>query len=128
MAQNRYVTSFFSSIRPALRNVAVTRDGANGLLPAQIDEGAEAVNLVWATVFPPSFQEPDGVTLNLNVPTVRLDPDPATPGRFTFNYLNGFTESGEYRVVFFAQDRLGINAAPRREGQEEMLFLPLVSP
>jgi hypothetical protein len=128
VAQNRYVTSFFSSIRPTIRNVAVTRDGANGLLTAQIDEGAEAVNLVWATVFPPSFQEPDGVTLNLNVPTVRLDPDPATPGRFTFNYLNGFTESGEYRVVFFAQDRLGINATPRREGQEEMLLLPLVNP
>jgi hypothetical protein len=127
VAQNRHVTSFFSSIRPTIRTVAVTRDGANGLLTAQIDEGAEAIGLVWATVFPPSFQEPDGVTLNLNAPTVRLDADPATPGKFTFNYVNGFTEDGEYRVVFFAQDRLGINAVPRREGQAETLFLPLVT-
>lgn len=127
VAQNRHVTSFFSSIRPAIRDVQVTKEGANGLLAATVEEGAEAISLVWATVFPPSFQEPDGVTLNLNAPTVRLDPDPATPGRFTFNYINGFTEDGDYRIVFFAQDRLGINATPRREGQAELLYLPLVS-
>jgi hypothetical protein len=126
VAVNRHVTSFFSSIRPAIREVQVARTGADGLLTATIEEGAEAIGLVWATVFPPSFQEPGNVTLNLNAPTVRLDPDPNTPGKFSFNYLNGFSETGDYRVVFFAQDRLGINAAPRREGQLDLLYLPLV--
>jgi hypothetical protein len=81
---------------------------------------------VWAAVFPPSFQEPGDVTLNLNVPVVRLEPDPATPGRYTFPYTNGFTEQGEYRVVFYAQDRVGINAVPRREGEQSLLYLPMI--
>ncbi|MCL4858165.1 MAG: fibronectin type III domain-containing protein [Caldilineaceae bacterium] len=126
VAQNRHVTAFFSSIRPEIRNVEVIRDGANGQLVATLDEGAEAIGLVWATIFPPSFEEPDGVTLNLNAPTVRLDPDPNTPGRYLFNYVNGFTEDGDYRIVFYAQDRLGIHAVPRREGQLDTLFLPIL--
>jgi hypothetical protein len=127
VAQGRIVTSFFSSIRPVIASIDVTRQGANGVLSAQIEEGAEEVALVWAALFPPSFAEPSGVTLNLSVPTVRLEPDPVKPGRYLFTYTNGFTEQGDYRIVFYAQDRLGINARPKRFGEELQVFLPLVS-
>jgi hypothetical protein len=126
VAQTRLVTSFFSSIRPEITNVSVTKQETSGVLSANVQEGAEAIELVWAAVFPPSFQEPGDVTLNLNVPVVRLEPDPATPGRYTFPYTNGFTEQGEYRVVFYAQDRVGINAVPRREGEQSLLYLPMI--
>jgi hypothetical protein len=93
-----------------------------------VEAGAETLRLVWAAVYPPSFQEPSGVTLNLNVPIVRLEPDPTTPGRFAFNYVDGFTEQGDYRVVFYAQDRLGIGAPPRRHGDAgEQLYLPVIA-
>ena len=95
-------------------------------LTAQVEAGAEAVRLVWAAVYPPSFNEPTGVTLNLNVPIVRLEADPATPGRYLFNYVNGFTEPGDYRVVFYAQDRLGIGATPLRHGGPSQVYLPVV--
>jgi hypothetical protein len=127
VAQNRYMTNFFSSIRPQIGDVALARSGADGLLTATVEEGAEEVALVWATVYPPGFQEPANVTLNLNVPTVRLDPDPSAPGRYTFNYTNGFAQEGDYRIVFYAQDRLGIHAIPRREGEALGLFLPIIS-
>jgi hypothetical protein len=126
IAQARTLTSFFSSVRPQIAGVGVTRTGADGTLAANITEGAEAIDLVWAAVFPPSFQEPDDVTLNLNVPTVRLDPDPATPGRYVFNYVNGFSETGDYRIIFYAQDQIGLHAVPRVEGEALKLFLPLV--
>jgi Leucine-rich repeat (LRR) protein len=126
IARQRVLTRFFSSIRPVISEVRLDRNGANGVLSATVQEGAEDVELVWAAVYPPSFSEPDDVTLNLNVPTVRLEPVPNQPGRYTFSYVNGFTEDGDYRIVFYAQDRLGIHATPRREGQLEQLFLPVV--
>lgn len=127
VAQGRYITRFFSSIRPQITSVDVTQQGANGILAANVVEGAEEVDIVWAAVYPPSFVEPEDVTINLNVPTVRLAEDPNTPGKYTFNYINGFTEEGDYRIVFYAQDRLGINAVPRREGDVQQLFLPLIN-
>jgi len=60
------------------------------------------------------------------VPTVRLEADPAVEGRYTFNYINGFTETGDYRIVFYAQDRNGIHATPRRAGEQGTLYLPLI--
>ena len=129
VAQARVVTRFFSSVRPKIDNVSVDQEGDNGTLTAQVEAGAEELSLVWAAVFPPSFQEPSNVTLNLNVPTVRLEPDPNQEGQYSFDYTNGFTEEGDYRVVFYAQDRLGINAKPRREGDQILspLRLPLIS-
>jgi hypothetical protein len=127
IAQGRYITHFFSSIRPQIVSVAVDRQGTNGTFSATVVEGAEEVEEVWATVYPPSFVEPQDVTINLNVPVVRLAEDPNVPGRYTFNYVNGFLEEGDYRIVFYAQDVNGINAIPRREGQLEQLYLPVIS-
>ena len=126
VAQKRAVTRFFSSVRPQITNVTLDRQGANGTLSASVEDGAEAIELVWAAVYPPSFQEPTGVTLNLNVPTVRLEPDANTPGRYTFVYPNGFSEAGDYRVVFYAQDKAGLHATPRRPGAAGTLYLPLI--
>jgi len=126
VAQNRVVTRFFSSIRPQITGAALERQGANGTLTATIEEGAEAIDIVWAAIYPPSFQEPDGVTLNLNVPTVRLEPDAGNPGRYTFTYPNGFTEAGDYRVIFYAQDTQGIHATPRGPGAGGSVYLPLI--
>jgi hypothetical protein len=128
VAQTRFVTRFFGSLRPTIQNFTVSRQGANGTLSATVKEGAEQVGVVWAAVYPPGFVEPQGVTLNLNVPTVRLEPNPNAEGQYTFNYVNGFTESGDYRVVLYAQDRLGIHATPRLagEGPAGALYLPLI--
>lgn len=127
LASQRMVTRFFSSVRPRITATEVTRSGQSGMLTARVEAGAEAVRLVWAAVYPPSFREPTDVTLNLNVPIVRLEPDPTTPGRYTFNYVNGFTEQGDYRIVFYAQDRLGIGAAPVRHGAAGRLYLPVIA-
>lgn len=126
VAQGRVITRFFSSSRPQIASAALSREGVNGTLSAHVVAGAEEIDLVWAVVFPPSFVEPDNVTLNLNVPTVRLEPAPNEPGHYRFNYTNGFLEEGDYRIVYYAQDRLGIHAVPRREGQQDILFLPVI--
>ncbi len=124
-AANRQVTRFFSSVRPVISGVDVEQNGADGVLSATVVEGAEQTELVWAAVYPPSFAEPSGVTLNLEVPVVRLEAVAGQPGKFSVNYPNGFQESGDYRIVFYAQDRLGLNAAPVSPGGMQ-LFLPSV--
>ena len=128
VAQTRFVTRFFGSLRPVIQTFTVDRQGANGTLSATVKEGAEQIGVVWAAVYPPGFVEPQGVTLNLNVPTVRLEPDPNSEGRYTFNYVNGFTESGDYPIVVSAQDRLGIHATPKRLGDAPQggVYLPLI--
>ena len=126
VAQGRFVTKFFSSNRPVIVQTSLQRSGANGLLSAQVNAGAEEIDIVWAAVYPPNFVEPQDVTLNLGVPTVRLEADPNAEGSFTFNYVNGFDEEGDYRIVFYAQDRLGIGAVPKLEGEAPRLYLPLV--
>ena len=128
VAQTRFVTRFFGSLRPVIQTFTVDRQGANGTLSATVKEGAEQIGVGWAAVYPPGFVEPQGVTLNLNVPTVRLEPDPNSEGRYTFNYVNGFTESGDYRIVVYAQDRLGIHATPKRLGDAPQggVYLPLI--
>lgn len=130
VAQTRFVTRFFGSSRPAIQNFAVDRQGSNGAFSATVKEGAEQIGVVWAAIYPPGFVEPQGVTLNLNVPTVRLEPDPNVEGKYTFNYVNGFTESGDYRIVLYAQDRLGIHATPKLAGDAATpagaLYLPLI--
>ena len=126
VASERVLTRFFSSIRPVISLVQVERTGANGTLHATVQEGAEELALVWAAVYPPDFSEPNEVTINLNVPIVRLEATPDQPGQYRFDYTNGFPAEGQYRIVFYAQDRLGIHAVPRREGQLETIFLPVV--
>jgi len=126
VAINRHVTRFFSSVRPVIASVDVQKSGANGVLSATVTEGAEQTELVWAAIYGPSFQEPADVTINLNVPALKLEPVAGQPGKFSVNYTNGFVEPGDYRIVFYAQDRLGLNAAPVSPGQEQ-LFLPYIN-
>lgn len=128
LANSRTLTRFFSSVRPRILETTVTRTGNNGVLTARVEPGAEALKLVWAAVYAPSFTEPTTTTLNLNVPVVRLEPVPNDPGFYRFEYINGFTEPGDdYRIIFYAQDRLGINATPRRFGAVEEIYLPRVN-
>lgn len=129
VAQNRFVTHFFASANPGIQAVTATAAGADGTLTASVAEGAEPTELVWAAVYPPGFTEPISVTLNLNVPVVRLEPVTGQPGQFQVNYPNGFTQGppSDYRIVFYAQDRLGINALPKRSGAQESLYLPIVT-
>ena len=126
VAQARTVTKFFSSLRPVIAATSVEISGSNGTLSANVTEGAEEVELVWAAVFPPNFTEPTDVTLNLSVPVVRLEPVPNQEGQFSVPYPNGFTEQGDYNIIFYAQDRLGINATPKTAGEGLQIFLPLV--
>ncbi len=132
VAQARFVTRFFSAVRPTINTAQLERSGTNGTLTADVLAGAEEVEIVWAAIYPPNFVEPEDVTLNLQVPTVRLEPDASAPNRYTFNYVNGFTEAGDYRIIFYAQDRLGIHAQPRLPGgapapTANTIFLPLVA-
>jgi hypothetical protein len=129
VAQSRFVTKFFASASPSIQSVDVTASGADGTLTAVVQEGAEPVEIVWAAVYPPDFVEPTDVTLNLNVPVVRLEPVSGEPGKYQVNYPNGFTKGppSSYRIVFYAQDRLGINALPKRYGETgRVLYLPIV--
>jgi hypothetical protein len=130
VASQRQITRFFSSVRPRITSTDVAVDGTSGVLTAQVEAGAEAVRVVWAAVYPPSFQEPSETTLNLNVPLVRLEPVSNSSGLYRFNYINGFTEQGDYRIIFYAQDRLGIHASPVRDGdapEGSHLYVPAIS-
>lgn len=53
----------------------------------------------------------------------------ATPLAMSTSYVNGFTESGDYRIVLYAQDRLGIHATPKLAGDAPggTLYLPLIN-
>ncbi|MCB0116620.1 MAG: fibronectin type III domain-containing protein, partial [Caldilineaceae bacterium] len=126
VAQNRVVTRFFGSVRPVIKTANLQIDGVNGTLSATVEAGERAVDLVWAAVFAPNFSEPTDVTLNLKVPVVRLEPVAGEPGRFSIPYPNGFTQQGNYRVVFYAQDRQGINAAPVGPGTGLSIYLPAI--
>ena len=126
LASTRKLTRFFGSVRPQIRSAQVTVNGSSGVLEAEVKAGAEAIRLVWAAVYPPSFQEPGGVTLNLNVPVVRLELVSGTTDQYRANYTNGFTEDGDYRIVFYAQDRVGISAVPKLAGDGPALYLPTI--
>ncbi len=137
VAENRFVTRFFASLRPTIRAAGtVEQSGATRTLFAEIDAGAEEVDVVWAAVYPPSFTEPiDAVnnpTLNLNVPTVKLE-DADDDGRYEFTYVNGFTEpeteEAKYRLVFYAQDANAIHAVPKGDlggPATNQIFLPVI--
>ncbi|MEZ4680385.1 MAG: fibronectin type III domain-containing protein [Caldilineaceae bacterium] len=137
VAQNRFVTRFFASLRPQIVAAGtVETEGATRTLYATIEEGAEAIEFVWAAIYPPSFTEPiDAVnnpTLNLNVPTVKLE-DPDGDGRYEFTYVNGFTEpeteTANYRLVFYAQDKNAIHAIPKGDfgGGNINIYLPIIA-
>jgi len=127
IAQNRYVTHFFGASPPQIVDAQVTVEGASGMLTARVERGAEEIELVWAAVYAPSFQEPAFTTLELGVPLLRLEVDPEVEGMYRTNYAGGFTAEGTYRVVFYAQDRSGAHAQPSlvTVGEREV-YLPLL--
>ncbi|MEM7535329.1 MAG: fibronectin type III domain-containing protein [Chloroflexota bacterium] len=127
IAETRYIMRFFGGVRPEILETGVEVEGTSGQLSAMVEDGVEEVEAVWAAVYPPSFSEPNFTTLNLNVPILRLEPDPDNPEMYRSDYPNGFVEEGNYRTVFYAQDRLGIHALPRQEGDLFRIFLPVVS-
>ncbi|MSP12522.1 MAG: hypothetical protein EXR62_06145 [Chloroflexi bacterium] len=124
-AVSRYVARFFGALAPHIREASVTIAGSNGVLTARVERGDEPVHLVWAAVYPPSFREPTVTTLDLGVGLVLLEPDPLAPEVYRANYPGGFTESGQYRVVFYAQDKSDTHAQPKlvTAGQFQ-IFLP----
>lgn len=126
LAEQRYLASSSTSTAPSIDSASVVRTGQNAILEATVAEGVEEIGLVWATLVPRSFVEPDIVTLNLNAPTVQLDPVPGQAGKFRFVYTNGLTDPDDYRVVYYAQDVLGYHAAPVVRMTGEKVFLPAV--
>jgi len=128
VAQNRYIASSFGSFPPAILDVAVELVGDSGTLEATVARGGAEIDLVWAAVFAPSFQEPITTTLQLGVPLVLLDLLPDSEGSYRATYPGGFAEDGGYRVVFYAQDRAGVHAPPRFETVNQgtsTVYLPL---
>jgi len=128
VAQTRYVAKFFGASPPQITSADVTINGTNGTLTAQVQEGSAKIDTVWAAVYAPSFQEPSGTTLNLGVPVVQMQADPIVSGKYTTSYPNGFTEAGQYQVVFYARDKADDYAAPRLwpGGGGQKVFLPVV--
>ncbi len=127
IAQNRYVTTSFGSFQPEIEYVSVTVEEGSGTLTARVTRGATAIDLVWAAVYPPSFQEPAFTTLDLGVPVLLLEADPEEEGLYTMTYPNGFVEEGIYRVVFYAQDRSDVHAQPRlKTWGGNQVYLPIV--
>ncbi|MBX7233505.1 MAG: DNRLRE domain-containing protein [Caldilineales bacterium] len=112
LAQGRYVTHFFGISPPRFVAATVRVVGGNGVLEARLESGSEPVELVWAAVYAPSFQEPDNTTLDLGVPLVALSAVPGQPDLYRATYNGGFIEPGAYRVVFYAQDRVESYAQP----------------
>jgi hypothetical protein len=130
VAQTRYVAKFFGASPPQISSANVEVNGSNGTLTAQVQEGSAKIDTVWAAIYAPSFQEPSGTTLNLGVPVVQLQADPIVSGKYTTTYPNGFTEQGQYQVVFYARDKSDDYATPKSvipgAPLSETVFLPVV--
>lgn len=129
IAVSRTVAASFGAAPPQITAATVQVVGADGTVAATVQAGGALMDIVWAAVYPPSFQEPDYTTLNLGVPSLRLDAVGSTPGLYRASYPNGFTETGQYRVIIYAQDKAGMQAQPRLAGAgggEEKVYLPLV--
>ena len=127
IAQNRYVARFFGASSPQIVGAGVTVEEGSGVLTAWVERGAEEIELVWAAVYAPSFEEPTFTTLELGVPLLRLEVDPEVEDLYRASYPGGFIEEGRYRVVFYAQDCSGAHAQPKLVTVgERKVYLPLI--
>ena len=128
IAADRYIVTTLGGFGPTIQNASVPLSGTTGTLTAQVERGAQEIDLVWAAVYAPSFQEPVSTTLGLGVPIVLLQEDSEQEGLYRATYAGGFDETGEYRVIFYAQDQAGMHAPPRRVVVKPSweLYLPLV--
>lgn len=124
-ARQRFIARYFTSPAPTIQSAAVTRQGRAALLEASIAEGREAIQAVWAALYPPGFQEPTGVAMDLHVPLVLLEPAPGKAGQYRYSNASGFPLGGTYRVVFYAQDRTGLHSMPAT-AYAGQVFAPLV--
>jgi hypothetical protein len=113
IAQSRYVTHFFGASPPEIVSASVTVASGSGTLEAEVEAGSEEIGLVWAAVYAPSFQEPTETSLELGAPLLRLEAEPGEDGQYRVSYPGGFQESGQYRVVFYAQDKAENYAQPK---------------
>ena len=130
IAQSRYIAASFGSFRPVIMEVSVTLQGSNGTLNAIVERGAADIDQVYAAVYAPSFAEPQSTSLDLGVPLILLQANPYQDGLYSATYPNGFTEDGEYTIVFYTQDEAGIYAQPKVSGpglsDQFFIQLPLI--
>ncbi len=97
-----------------------------GHIGAFVERGDEEIDTVWAAVYAPSFEPPTETTLDPGVPLIALQPDLDHEGVYAANY-NGFTEPGAYKVIVYARDAAGNQAAPKMtQTGPRKVFLPLI--
>jgi hypothetical protein len=126
VASSRYVASFFGGSAPEIMTATVKVSGGVGAISTFVERGDDVLDVVWAAVYAPSFQEPTGTTLSLGVPLVELHPDLDHEGFYSASY-NAFTEPGQYKVVVYALDRGGNQALPKlADTGQKRVYLPLV--
>jgi uncharacterized repeat protein (TIGR01451 family) len=125
-ATNRYIASYFGTLIPKITAASVSVEAGVGTIQAVVERGDEPLDIVWAAVYAPSFQEPTETTLDLDVPLIELEPKPGQAGRYTATY-NGFGEEGAYRIVIYVEDQKGNQAMPKLVWiGETRVYLPLV--
>jgi hypothetical protein len=128
LARSRGLGAPFAGSPPAIDWVRVgpVSDG-QATIRAQVRDDFGVAG-VWVEVYPPDFVEPeptqDGTTPVLDVPTAAL----ALAGTDLYSGAHdGFTRTGEYRLVVYARDGDGNLALPRSVGMcVGCVYLPLV--
>jgi hypothetical protein len=109
---------------------ASIQDGRGAIQARVRDDGDLSQGDVWAIVYPPSFEEPepspDGTMPDLNLPTLDLS-DTDGDGEFVGLY-EGFTETGTYHAVVYAEDAEGNLSQPVAVEVENggIVYLPLI--
>ena len=89
--------------------------------------GDEAIDIVWAAVYAPSFQEPVYTSLELGVPLIELEEDPLQEDVYSAHY-NAFSEEGAYRLVIYAADEAGNQGPPKSIlTGDQTVYLPLAT-
>jgi uncharacterized repeat protein (TIGR01451 family) len=117
LAHKRGLALFaFGSDRPPVIDSVLppaSIQNGTGVIRAEVRDDT-GVQRVWMIVYPPSFVEPtpsaDGTIPDLNLPPVELS-DSNQDGEYVGLYEN-FNEDGWYRVVVYAEDDTGSQAAP----------------
>jgi len=129
LARSRGLGSPFAGSPPAIDWVRMGPvSGGQATVVAQVRDDFGVAG-VWAVVYPPGFVEPeptqDGTTPVLNVPTATLTLAAGTDLYGTA--YRGFTQTGQYRLVVYAQDGDGNQALPQAVGVcAGRVYLPLV--
>jgi hypothetical protein len=127
IASSRYVASYFGTLLPDITAASVSLAGSSGTIEATVLRGDEAIDIVWAAVYAPSFQEPAYTSLELGVPLIELEADPLQEDVYSASY-NAFSEEGVYRVVIYAADEVGNQGQPKSiQTGDQVVYLPLTT-